>query len=134
MELNKPKIGEACNGCGICCQIQICNTGAFLLRKVKYLGEKHLPGPCPALVAKEDGSFVCGFITNAGRFIRSKYRPEVISRTVATLVGAGSGCDELGYDDDAAEYENLEKLIEQKKSDEAWKRSAKKAIDLLLKF
>ena len=133
IKLPKPKIGEPCNGCGICCMIQICNTGAFLLKKTTYLGEKTISGLCPALIER-DGKYVCGFIVAPQRFIRSKYRPEVISRTVALCIGAGSGCDELGYDDNPAEEEALERMIDEKRNDSVWRESIKKAVDLLEKF
>lgn len=135
IKLDKPKIGEPCNGCGICCMLHICNTGAFLLKKVKYFGEKQLKGPCPALIDNKDGTFSCGFVVSPGRFIRSKYRPEVISRTVITLIGAGTGCDEIGYDeDDPVENAKLEHFIQEAKSNSDWREKATKAVELLHKF
>ena len=132
--LTKPKIGEPCNGCGICCQIQLCNTGAFLLKKVKYLGERTIKGQCPALVAEPDGRFVCGLIKSPAKFIRSKYRPDVISRTVTTLVGAGNGCDEIGYDVDPAQENALDEMIDKKMRDTEWREKITKAVELLQKF
>ena len=133
--LPKPKIGEPCNGCGLCCHIQLCNTGAFLLKKVKFLGEKTIKGKCPALLSNEDGSFSCGLIKTPSKFIKSKYRPEVISKTVAQLVGSGTGCDELGLvSDDILEEIALDKMVEQMKNDEIWIEKQKKNVELLIKF
>jgi hypothetical protein len=45
---NKPRYKEACNGCGICCAIELCPVG-----------EMAFPGasaPCPALKLTPDGS------------------------------------------------------------------------------
>lgn len=135
IKLPKPKIGEPCNGCGLCCHIQLCNTGAFLLKKVNYLGEKPIKGKCPALLSNVDGSFSCGLIKTPSRFIRSKYRPEVISKTVAQLVGSGTGCDELGIvSDDILEEIALDKMIERMKNDEAWLENQRKNVELLMKF
>lgn len=135
IKLPKPKIGEPCNGCGLCCHIQICNTGAFLLKKVKYLGEKTIKGKCPALLSNDDGSFSCGLIKTPSRFIRSKYRPEVISKTVAQLVGSGTGCDELGIvSDNILEEIALDKMIGTMKNDEAWLENQRKNVELLMKF
>ena len=134
MELQKPKIKEPCNGCGICCRIQICNTGAYLLRKTKHLGEKTVKGQCPALMEQSDGKFGCGLIINPSKYIRSKYRSEVISRTVSTLVGAGNGCDEIGYDEDHLEGYKLSMWIESLQRDTEWREKITKAIELLQKF
>lgn len=132
--LEKPLIGEPCNGCGICCHIQLCNTGAFLLKKTKTFGQKIIKGKCPALVSNENGSFSCGLIISPKKFIRSKYSTEVISRTVRQLVGAGSGCDDMGYTDDIMEEMKLNAIVEAKMSDENWKEQQMKAYDMLLKF
>ena len=84
--------------------------------------------PCP------DGSFTCGLIANPANFIKSNYRPEVISRTVAEIVGAGTGCDEIGYDTDPSEADRLDAMVEVYGSDLAWREKMKKAVTLLLKF
>ena len=135
LKLPKPKIGEACNGCGLCCHIQLCNTGAFLLKKVKFLGEKPIKGKCPALLSNKDGSFSCDLIKTPTRFIKSKYRSEIISKTVAQLVGSGTGCDELGLvSDDILEEIALDKMIEKMKSDANWIEKQTKNVELLMKF
>ena len=53
--INKPKIGEKCNGCGICCRNQVCMNGAYVLKLVDTLGET-VKRPCPAIVENKDGS------------------------------------------------------------------------------
>lgn len=133
--LKKPLIGEPCNGCGICCHIQLCNTGAFLLKKSKTFGQKIVKGKCPALLSNKDGSFSCGFIVSPKRFMKSKYSSEVISRTVAQLVGSGNGCDDLGYDDEnPIENMKLDKMVDSKMRDNEWKEKQVKAYEMLLKF
>lgn len=134
LTLPKPRVGEPCNGCGLCCHIQLCNTGAFLLKKSKVFGAKVVKGKCPALMDNEDGSFSCGLIKNPKKYIRSKFKAEVISRTVATLIGAGGGCDELGLDPDPIEELDLEIMIGELTQDEAWREKATKAVELLHKF
>lgn len=44
----KPKFGTACNGCGICCALELCEAG-----KIVFLGAS---APCPALKLTPDGS------------------------------------------------------------------------------
>lgn len=132
--LEKPKIGEPCNGCGLCCQLFICHTGAFLLGKTKYMGEKRIAGPCPALTKNTDGSFGCGIVLNPTKWIgKSKYRPEVISRNMIQCIGAGTGCDEIGNDEgDPVEEEKLKQMIEKTKSDPEWIKETTKAINILM--
>lgn len=132
--LNKPKIGHPCNGCGICCKIQLCNTGAFLLRKTKVFGEKTIKGECPALIPNEDNTFSCGLIRRPAMFVRSTYRPDIISRTVATLIGAGTGCDDLGYYNDPAEAEALDNMIDRMMHNDDHKAAVNAAFQLLQKI
>lgn len=110
--LPKPKIGEACNGCGLCCMIQVCRNGAFVQGLVKTLGDT-IAGPCPALVDNKNGTYSCGVVVNPQKYFKkSKYRPEVLSREFAKLIGAGQGCDEIGYDEDPEEDEKLHHMYE----------------------
>lgn len=44
----KPRYGEACNGCGICCSIELCRVG-----EIAYPGAV---APCPGLKLSADGS------------------------------------------------------------------------------
>lgn len=50
----KPLYGEPCNGCGICCQHELCPLAKDLLGQ-------HQKGPCPKLTW-QDGRFQCGFV------------------------------------------------------------------------
>lgn len=106
--LHKPKIGEKCNGCGLCCMIQVCRNGAYVQGLVKQLGET-IAGPCPALIDERDGTFSCEIVLNPKKYFkRSKYREDVLCREFALLIGAGTGCDEIGYDEDPEEERKLE--------------------------
>lgn len=133
--IQKPKIGEQCNGCGVCCKISMCNTGAFLLGKVKVFGEKRIYGECEALVKKVDGGFGCGLIIKPGSFIKSKYRDDVVAKNVAILVGAGTGCDEIGEDEgNEIEEQKLDRMIEQTVNDSEWRSNATKALEMIIKI
>lgn len=44
----KPKFGEACNGCGLCCALELCVIGG-----IAFSGAQP---PCPALKLTPDGS------------------------------------------------------------------------------
>lgn len=39
----KPKYGDACNGCGACCAAEVCWIGKAVLQN------EHADGPCPLL-------------------------------------------------------------------------------------
>ena len=78
--IDKPKVGAPCNDCGLCCQIQICRNGAFVLGLVEQLGET-VSGLCPALIIKEDKSTRCGIVLNPKKYIKnSKYPAKVLSK------------------------------------------------------
>lgn len=129
--LNKPKIGQPCNGCGICCRLQVCRNGAYILGLVKELGDT-VPGPCPALWKNTDGSFSCGIVKQPKRFIRgSKYRDEVLGREFSILIGSGIGCDEIGYDEDPEEARKLDELYESTIADSEKMQRMEKAMKII---
>ena len=73
--LQPPKWGDPCNGCGVCCQEEVCEIGLAVFGKV--------PAPCPGLEHK-NGRYVCSLIALASDY----HRPFLIFR-----LGIGSGCD-----------------------------------------
>ena len=75
----KPPVGDACNGCGVCCLAEPCPLGMVLSRRRR--------GPCKALVWSRDGHrYACGAMP--GRPAWQWLRP-----AVARWIGAGLGCD-----------------------------------------
>jgi hypothetical protein len=85
--IEKPAYGSACNGCGKCCQNELCPLGAAVFR--------HERGPCPALETA-DGRFFCGLVENPQLY--SPIRAAVVgrerlARAAKLLIGAGEGCD-----------------------------------------
>lgn len=100
--IEKPPIGDPCNGCGLCCRAQVCGLGSFTLGLVKNYGER-ADGPCPAIVERDDGSITCGLVNRP-----KDYSPAARGSThdlraaAAMLIGAGIGCDEAGDDADWA--------------------------------
>lgn len=106
-----------------------------MLGLTNYPGEKRITGPCPALTSKSDGSFGCGIVMNPTKWVgKSKYRPEVISKHMAVCIGAGNGCDEIGYDEGNEEEEaKLGAFYEKYVNDPAFKEQASKSISILMK-
>lgn len=92
MTLEKPKFREPCNGCGLCCSLELCE-----------LGEMAFPGaqaPCPAL-EWEDGRAWCGMVRHSSKHLKLNYTgaDEIVSPLYAQGIGAGQGCgmeDEIG--------------------------------------
>lgn len=126
--LEKPKIGLPCNNCGLCCQIQVCRNGAFILNLVENLGDT-VPGPCPALVSKSDGTFRCGVVENPNKYIKNRpYPAKVLSKHFANLIGSGLGCDELGYDEDPDEDLKLRNMLEVCSQDEEFVKRMKMSL------
>ena len=93
--LSKPLIGQPCNHCGMCCKLQVCRNGAYILGLVSNLGDT-VPGPCPAVVSKPGGQWVCGIALTPNRYIKRPYPAAVLTRHFKNLIGSGLGCDELG--------------------------------------
>ncbi len=131
MELPKPPIGHACNGCGICCKTVVCYNGAFVQKLVSQLGET-VPGPCPALTQRKDGSYACGIVLTPNKYLKHRpYPEEVLRRNFKILIGADTGCDELCNNEDAAEELKLMQIIEEIKNEPEWNRKVKIALKVV---
>lgn len=128
----KPKIGEPCNGCGLCCLSQPCKNGAYILGLVKNLGDDTYPGKCPAIIQKHSGEYLCGIILNPNKYIKnSKYPAKIKSKYFAILIGSGIGCDELYPDDNDDEITNLQNIMEKMKNNPQWIGSVQKAMKII---
>ena len=111
--LEKPPIGDPCNGCGLCCQIQVCSAGSFSMGLVDAYGDR-APGPCPALVSQPDGSFACGMVLRPKEYAPAgKGGAHDLRKAVQVLIGAGAGCDEAG-DEPAAKADRKIAEIQQR--------------------
>jgi hypothetical protein len=85
---DKPAMGAACNGCGVCCAVAPCPLSRVLLN--------HRAGACPALTWLEaDGRYACGLVRTPARHLR--WLPPALEGLAARLarrwISAGSGCD-----------------------------------------
>ncbi len=95
--LEKPAYGEPCNGCGRCCEDELCRLAQ------KVFGPR--PGPCPALAASDEG-FGCGLILTPERFVpeaAALHGTTAMSEAAALLCAAGAGCDAQGHDEEVGE-------------------------------
>jgi len=81
----KPSEGEACNGCGLCCAVQLCALAAEFLDATE--------APCPAMEFA-DGRFWCGLVRHPSRYLGT---PAVSNRLIGPMVhdalNIGEGCD-----------------------------------------
>lgn len=84
--LSKPTFGEPCNGCGYCCQQEVCRVG------LEAFGP-NTQAPCPALVLR-DGRTWCGVIEAADGMAGGAFGSHM-----RLVMGIGLGCDA----DDAVE-------------------------------
>ncbi len=78
----KPALGQACNGCGVCCLAEPCPLGVLLSRK--------RTGACKAVFwSEEQQRYRCGALVRWGR------RPfqRLFTRLVRRWIAAGQGCD-----------------------------------------
>ena len=73
---DKPAKGSPCNGCGLCCSVEVCGIG-----KVAFPGAR---APCPA-VAFDDGRFICKLV--------AVEKMAGMEPLIARALGIGRGCD-----------------------------------------
>lgn len=80
----KPAVGAACNGCGVCCAMELCPLAMVLHGKQQ--------GPCPRLQWSDaEQRYFCGLLADA-RESTSLWRA-VRQAWVRRWIGAGTGCD-----------------------------------------
>lgn len=90
LQLDKPRHGQPCNGCGICCIREQCQLS------IGVFGERAV---CPA-IERDGPRLTCGLINRPAMYFQTKeWSNDVLSETCALLLGAGGGCD-AGSDDD----------------------------------
>ncbi|WP_144958009.1 hypothetical protein [Pseudomonas oryzihabitans] len=98
VSLDKPSLGQPCNGCGLCCIAEVCDLG-------KELGDEER---CRALISLGTGRFACGLVADPYQFLPpERLAPwhaidqlaadgqgeEALKAHFAGLLGAGRGCD-----------------------------------------
>jgi hypothetical protein len=82
----KPAVGEACNGCGVCCAAEPCPIGMLVSRRRQ--------GACAALVWIESArAYRCGVVSEPQRYLKVRWMAQVLGRAARRLIAAGQGCD-----------------------------------------
>ena len=88
MKPEKPPYGHpVCNGCGRCCQEELCPLASFVFLQIE--------GPCPALEDVGD-RFSCGLVNHPERyapFRSAAMGRNALSRAATLMIGVGVGCD-----------------------------------------
>lgn len=81
----KPRYGEPCNGCGMCCIAVQCPVSTALF------GEQEL---CPAL-EQAGNALACGLMRNTADYVpdMTAWGGKVLTEALALMIGAGIGCD-----------------------------------------
>jgi hypothetical protein len=84
----KPPIGEACNGCGVCCIAEPCPVSLVFLWPHQ--------APCKALVwSKENQRYFCGMVLQPSNYIAwlPTRLDNMFSKMVKRWIAANSHCD-----------------------------------------
>ena len=83
--LLKPRFRLPCNGCGICCLTEVCETMHELVSDAI--------GPCPALEF-ETGRYWCGLVRHPHKYLGIGFQEAdtVLGPMVAEAIGVGQGC------------------------------------------
>jgi hypothetical protein len=81
----KPAVGQACNGCGVCCAAEPCPLGQLLSRR--------RTGACVALRWADGGRrYRCGVVDDPG--LHPRWLPASWGRRLALRwIAAAKGCD-----------------------------------------
>lgn len=103
ISLEKPAMYQPCNGCGMCCIVQVCDLGL-------ELGDDK---NCRALLKNDDGSYGCGLIVDPYSVMPedrvkswktidsllpgSTPGEDALRKYHADMLGAGKGCDSLDW-------------------------------------
>jgi hypothetical protein len=81
----KPPEGAPCNGCGLCCALQLCELAVELLDGAT--------APCPAMEFA-GGRFWCGLAKNPGRYFSTPpFANKFLGPMVQHALSIGEGCD-----------------------------------------
>jgi len=90
--LEKPQVGQPCNGCGLCCEHEMCDVGAYSLGYVSVFGECTV-GPCPALETLGERR-VCGLYRDPSFYLDLSCSPslEELRSAFSVLLSFGCGC------------------------------------------
>lgn len=75
-QMQKPRLGDPCNGCGQCCQMSLCPAGVMAFGEAAQL-------PCPAL-RHARGRFWCNLVV-----IEKAHDMEPL---ISNALGIGLGC------------------------------------------
>lgn len=83
----KPAVGQACNGCGVCCLLETCPVA-----RLRFLQRN---GPCPALEwSATESRYRCGLLRRPAHYLPLPPRGEPLARRLlARWIAAGQGCD-----------------------------------------
>ena len=92
---NKPKFGEPCNRCGLCCMMQLCEAALLIFRT------DNDKGPCPALEWDGQQTTACGLIRSPAKHAnlnwgtaeeRAVINDRFVGPLIAISLGIGVGC------------------------------------------
>jgi hypothetical protein len=84
IDLPKPRYGAPCNGCGLCCKLELCHVAEVALGSAG--AEQTLP--CPMLI-EDEGRYRCGMIAAEAMAVEIG---AVEKPVIAESLGVGIGC------------------------------------------
>lgn len=101
--VEKPRYGEPCNGCGMCCIAVQCPVSTALF------GEQEL---CPAL--EQAGiALACGLMRNTADYVPDlpAWGGKALTEVFSLMIGSGLGCDGADENDSEERQEAFRPIL-----------------------
>jgi len=86
----KPRHGDPCNRCGVCCMATVCQLGQHVFKR-----EYH-EGPCPGLKPDGDGEYACDVVRNPQAYAQGlspSVKVHALRMAARKIIYADDGCD-----------------------------------------
>lgn len=87
-DLPKPKYGAPCNGCGLCCKLEICGCGEMVLANLGIYDGPEAGPPCVFLV-DVGGLYRCKLVLTEAKHLEKLLGGDP---RIANSLGIGWGC------------------------------------------
>jgi len=96
MIAKKPRHGEPCTRCGVCCVAQLCMIARTVFAEYSRTRFIEGLGPCPALEFNNDGTTSCGLVANPTHYapeLAATHGAAALTEAAKSIIAPLTGCD-----------------------------------------